>query len=280
MLLFAKGDVSCEEHIRLARDALPDEYSEICSLQNHLESEEGKAQLHVAAEREELVKNDPKRSIANRNFALAQLRRALGKNAVEDYLRDAIKADPNHVLAHFDLALLLEKRGDAGEAEEHLRAAISTDETFAAAHFRLSELLREKEDDSGAMEHLRRTLSADPTRVEARLNLAGLLMKTGETAEAEKYLREVISADPTHAKAKHMMMTMKFNIAASLMETGEHAEAEKHLRALISAGGERAIKEIAQGEYLQHLPTGDKVMCSRYVCFDPTTPFSFRQTVW
>lgn len=79
------------------------------------------------------------------------LGRALGKagrlDEAEAELREALRPIPAHPRTHFEIALVLEARGDAAGAVEHLRTALAAwetaDETFAparAARAKLAEL--------------------------------------------------------------------------------------------------------------------------------------------
>jgi len=62
----------------------------------------------------------------------------LGPAQVE--LRQSIHYQPTFALAHYNLALVLEKHGQEDEAEEELKTALKLDPRFTAARRKLNAL--------------------------------------------------------------------------------------------------------------------------------------------
>lgn len=111
----------------------------------------------------------------------------------EPYLRDALKADPNNLIALYNLGLIL---GRTGRPEESLRT-----------YLKLIEL--------------------DPTFAEARNNAAALLHRAGRSEEALEHLRRAVRDSPGYLAAWRNLGA----VAAHLGLTNELAEAQAHLRA-------------------------------------------------
>jgi tetratricopeptide (TPR) repeat protein len=59
----------------------------------------------------------------------------------ETHLREALRLQPNHVLAHYNLAGILFRRGQADRAAEEYRQAVRLRPDFAEARFRLARAL-------------------------------------------------------------------------------------------------------------------------------------------
>ena len=57
---------------------------------------------------------------------------------------DAVRIDPTHPVAHFNLAVTLHDLSDWDGAEAAYRAALAHDHSFADAHFNLAALLEQR----------------------------------------------------------------------------------------------------------------------------------------
>lgn len=126
-------------------------------------------------------------------------------------------ADTGHTIAMTNLGVLLEVRGETGEAEPLLRAAADTG--YTPAMFSLGVLLARR-GGTGEAEPLIRA-AADTGRTLARFSLGVVLEQLGETGEAERWYRT--AADRGHAGAMH-------NLGLLLEERGETGEAERWYR--------------------------------------------------
>jgi esterase/lipase superfamily enzyme/Tfp pilus assembly protein PilF len=132
----------------------------------------------------------------------------------EQEYREAIRYNPDDANAHFNLGLLLAKRGalDLEEAEEQYREAIRYKPNDANAHFALGLLFAKRGALEEAEEQYRQAVRYNPDDSNAHFNLGLLLAKRGVLAEnpykgdrdlaqaAEQY-REAIRCNPNDANA-------------------------------------------------------------------------------
>lgn len=98
--------------------------------------------------------------------------------------RRALEMNPASVLAHFDLACVLEEGGCMEEAVEHYLQAVAMDPAYADAHFNLGLAYKKMQNWQGALKHFKIFLSCphhadDPAIAYARLEIKGLLPHTG-----------------------------------------------------------------------------------------------------
>jgi tetratricopeptide (TPR) repeat protein len=80
----------------------------------------------------------------------------------ERYYRQALEADPDYALAHFDLANLYDERGDRDQALEHYQAALRVSPHYADAHYNLALLYQSANQPMKAVRHWTEYLKLDP----------------------------------------------------------------------------------------------------------------------
>jgi Tfp pilus assembly protein PilF len=80
----------------------------------------------------------------------------------ERYYRQALEADPDYPLAHFDLANLYDERGDRAQAIEHYQAALTISPNYADAHYNLALLYQGSNQPMKAVRHWATYLKLDP----------------------------------------------------------------------------------------------------------------------
>jgi tetratricopeptide (TPR) repeat protein len=92
--------------------------------------------------------------------------RHVGKalDEAERLYRRAIELEPNHPTARFNLGVVLEDRGETGEAIEQYREAVRLDPRVADVHFNLARLYQQTGDQQAALRHFSRfrALTRDP----------------------------------------------------------------------------------------------------------------------
>src|SRR5439155_16631610 len=82
----------------------------------------------------------------------------------ERYYRQALEADPEYALAHFDLANLYDERGDRTKALAHYEAALRIAPNYADAHYNLALLCQGSNQPMKAVRHWTAYLKLDPAR--------------------------------------------------------------------------------------------------------------------
>ena len=114
----------------------------------------------------------------------------------EAAFRKAVDSNPDYSSAWNSLGLMLFKeRGNNSGAEEAYRCALKVESSFAEAHFNLGVLLEKKGDVEGAEEAYRCASELDPKLADAFYNLGNLLEELGDVEGAEAaYLK----ADEAH----------------------------------------------------------------------------------
>jgi len=153
----------------------------------------------------------------------ALLRQGSGAEAISHY-REALRLDPEDVIAHLNISQALSESGRTSEAEAHYRQALWLQPQNAEAHndlgFLLSQLGRPREAEA----QFREALRWKPGQAVVYNNLGVVLQESGRTAEAEEHYREALRLRPRYASAHS-------NLAVLLARRGLLQEAEAHVRA-------------------------------------------------
>jgi tetratricopeptide (TPR) repeat protein len=127
----------------------------------------------------------PRHVLARYNLALV-LKRADRLNDAVAELKRAIEIEPR-ADAHYLLGVIAWQQGDLDRAVDALRAAVAIDPSSADAHYTLGAVLKAKRDWSGATTALRRTIALRPDQPPAHYMLAQVFQQSGnlEGARAE-----------------------------------------------------------------------------------------------
>ena len=126
---------------------------------------------------------------------------ALGKTEVaEKAYTEVLAADPENTLAHYNLGVLADRRGDGDQAESYYNKALSSDPDFIPALFNLA-IRREAVGAPGEAEALyRKIIVLDPGMAKAHLNLGFLLIrKLDREEEGKSEILKAIELDSTLA---------------------------------------------------------------------------------
>lgn len=141
----------------------------------------------------------------------------------EAVMRRRLEKYPGDFLAHYNLAALLQYRGDIDEALPLYRAALSIEPKNATAHNSVGSALLIKADFAGAIVEFRAALNADPGYANARYNLAHALAIQGDLATAASEYKQFLSAKPDDAEAQAALGTVYFKL-------GQYADSLRCLR--------------------------------------------------
>ncbi len=155
----------------------------------------------------------------------------------EEHYRRSIEINPRYADAHNNLGILLRKRGELEEAEGHYRQALKIHPPLAQTHFNLGIILAKRGELEEAEEHYRQALKINPAYAKVYYNLGILLAKRGEPEEAEKHFRQAIESNPGYADAHN-------DLGAILADQGKLEEAEGHYRQALAVSSGRSNAHI------------------------------------
>ncbi len=149
---------------------------------------------------------------------------SLGRQAeAGDEYRHALRLQPSHRLASFNLATAALRHGEPERAAGLFRDLLERHGDFAPGHHNLGRCLEEMSRPGEAIAAYRRAVTADPGLSPARNSLALALERQGRAGEALTEYRTALAYEPDYALAH-------FNLADLLLSRGRAAEAELHYR--------------------------------------------------
>ncbi len=154
----------------------------------------------------------------------------------EAMARHNVEKNPADFAAHYNLAAMLQARGELPEAMKHyalalrirpedptvnnafasanmaashtdeaikyLAAALRSRPDYFDAHYNLGTALAMQGDFQGAVEHFRAAVRINPQDANAEANLGGALAETGNWREAQTHLERALEIDPNNALAR------------------------------------------------------------------------------
>ncbi len=149
---------------------------------------------------------------------------SLGRQAEAEaeYAR-ALRLQPGHELASFNLATAALRQGEPERAAPRFRELLDRHADFAPGHHNLGRCLEELGRLDEAAASYRRAVDADPGLTSARNSLALALERQGRADEALAEYRVALAYEPGYALAR-------FNLADLLLGLGRAAEAENQYR--------------------------------------------------
>lgn len=168
-----------------------------------------------------------------------------------DFVRRAIRSDPNNSQYHSSLGQLLLAQGDRNEAIRSLETAAAIDPRSPEISFYLGNAFYANGDVRRAIDSYRRSLAIDQRSAVTLNNLALALRVAGEMEEAMAAHRESLRIDPTSADSHS-------NYGGTLHELGlfddamaEFRQALKINPELIEAKGSLGLSLLLQGDLLE-----------------------------
>ena len=160
--------------------------------------------------------------------------------------RKVLALNPDHIVAHGNLGLILLKLGRLEEAELSYKKAIKLNPEYSVAHNNLGSLLYDLGRLVQAEESYKKALEFKSDFVEGHYNLATILLNTGRLKEAEESYKKVIELKPEHAEAHHYLGRVQKNL-------NKLDEAEKNFRKAIELKPDYAEAHYNLGITLQTL---------------------------
>lgn len=117
--------------------------------------------------------------------------------AAEASYRAALDASPEDVTALYNLAQLMQVRGDVADSTELYRRALAIAPEFHSARYNLAIALHSLGDVESAIGEMRTIVDADPDSVGALYALGNLVIGQGDVEEGAALVERAIAVDPT-----------------------------------------------------------------------------------
>ncbi len=122
--------------------------------------------------------------------------------------------NPGCWMAHYNLGIALNNRGERDEAITHYQQAIMLRPNYAEAHYNLGRLLAEKGHLDDAVMHYKKALEINPADAEAWNNLGVTLFGMGRVDDAIGHYQTALKIRPDYAEAS-------CNLANALLSKGD-----------------------------------------------------------
>jgi Tfp pilus assembly protein PilF len=139
----------------------------------------------------------------------------------------AIDATSGNYVARFNLASVLEKRGDLAGAVAQMRETVRIRPRFALAHSELGQLLARSGQPEEALPELRTAVSLRPDLAEAHIRLGSVLGALGRNDEAAAAFSEGTRLQPENGDAH-------YNFGIVLAQAGKLQDAAREFRATVN----------------------------------------------
>jgi tetratricopeptide (TPR) repeat protein len=162
--------------------------------------------------------------------ALLTFRQGFAYEDLESLWRHSVRQYDRAFMAHFNLAKILEERGEQEEAKRHYMAAIAAKPDHHEALMDLGNIQADEGDIAAAVDSYRRSLQIEPEHALTHYNLALLLEEIGRPDEAARHYLEAIRLRPGLAAAHN-------NLAIILFNRGDYSGAMRELRLAQEHGG-------------------------------------------
>ena len=135
--------------------------------------------------------------------------------------RDTLAKNPNALMAHNNLAVLLEQTGRIPEAMGHLRQALQINADNSETHNNLGNAFFREGDKVNAVKEYEKALQSNPILATAHFNLGTTLRQLGRASEAIPHFEQALRLNPNYPEAQN-------NLGLALQDLGKTAEAQEH----------------------------------------------------
>ena len=123
----------------------------------------------------------------------------------EQSYRAVLRLSPDDANTHFNLGIVLQRKGDLEGAERSFRSALRLNPDDFNAHSELGGVLQDKGDLEGAERSYRAALRLNPDVADSHKNLGVVLTKKGDLEGAERSYRAALRLNPDHAYAHYYL---------------------------------------------------------------------------
>jgi tetratricopeptide (TPR) repeat protein len=141
--------------------------------------------------------------------------------------RKALELSPDNAIMRLNLALALNRTGDARAAFTELDAAVRVDPSLAGVYFVMGTLLERSGRDQEAIDRYTAAITRDPGFRVAHLRLADALRRIGQLEASLSSYQRALELDPDNEDAR-------FGEAMALVRLSRHREARERLRVAMS----------------------------------------------
>ncbi|HZS19004.1 MAG TPA: tetratricopeptide repeat protein [Candidatus Udaeobacter sp.] len=158
--------------------------------------------------------------MAHYNLGIALNERGDPDAAIAHY-RQALELRPRYAEAHYNLGRLLAQKGRLDEAITEYDKVLQINPSDANAHNNLGATLFAKGQIDEAIDHYRKALLAQPDYADASCNLASALLSKNDLDGAINYYSACLTTSPNQPEAQ-------YNLASALFRRGQNDEAIVH----------------------------------------------------
>jgi len=170
--------------------------------------------------------------VAHNNLGLALEKKGQTDEAVRQY-QEALRLTPGFAEAHNNLGIALQKQGQIDEARSQFQEALRLEPDNAEIHNNLGASLSETGQIDEAIIQLQEALRLAPDNADAHNNLGKALAMQGQTDEAIGHFREALRLTPDFAEAHN-------NLGIALRQRSQIDEARSQFQAAINLKPENA----------------------------------------
>jgi mono/diheme cytochrome c family protein len=154
------------------------------------------------------LQNDPSDFTAHYNLAAMLQAKGNATEALEHY-RAAVRFKPDHPVANNALGAQLMAMGHPEEAAPFFKTAIANRDDYFDAHYNLALALHALGDLPGTIEQLQQAVALSPKDAAAHANLGAVLAETGRIPEAQAQLEKALEIDPNQELARENLALIK-----------------------------------------------------------------------
>jgi Flp pilus assembly protein TadD len=122
---------------------------------------------------------------------------------------DAVQLHPDDAAANNGLGAALLAAGRAPQAIPLLQRALATRPDYFDAHYNLGNALASGGDFAGALEQFRAASKLRPDDADAQANLGSALAETGNVAEARQHFERALQLNPNHQLARENLRAIE-----------------------------------------------------------------------
>jgi protein O-mannosyl-transferase len=178
--------------------------------------------------------------------------------------RHTISVVPDSYLIRYNLAVILESRGDLAEAADQLRETIRTRPAYATAHATLGQLLAKEGHPEEGLPELQTAVRQRPDLADAHLGLGTVLAALGRSDGAIGEFSQAIRLEPENANAH-------YNLGIALAQKGNLPEAAREFTVTVQLAPEDVDARFNLGVSLAKLGQFDEAIdqLSRVVQLKP-----------
>lgn len=108
------------------------------------------------------------------------------------FWEDCVKKSPNKPRQHYNLGVVLARKGNLDEAIHHYFTALNFKPDYLEAYYNLGNALARKGDENAALYNYRKVLQLNPDYLKARYNMARILSNQGKTGEALHHYQKAL----------------------------------------------------------------------------------------